>query len=146
MPGDRHDDVIKLGDVPALRALADPLRLRILDALGADPRSVKDLAAELDLPRNKLHYHVNVLERHGLIEVAETRSVGTASERRYVSTGRTFEARHLPMPPGVASGLASRLEVAARDVEARLRANAKGRTSIGQSQVRLTEAKHEELI
>src|SRR5437588_6586636 len=150
MPGeghqDRGDEIVKLGDLSALRAIADPLRVRILDLLGQRPMSVKALAAELELPRNKLHYHVNVLERHGLIAVAEVRLVGSSPERRYVPTGRTFEARHVPMPPGVASGLASRLETAAREVEARLRANAHGRTSIGQSQMRISEAQHEELI
>jgi DNA-binding transcriptional ArsR family regulator len=146
MPGAPSHDVTKIGDLPALRALADPLRLRILDLLGAEPRSVKELAAALDMPRNKLHYHVNVLQKHGLVRVASTRIVGGALERCYEPTGRTFEARHLPIPPAVAGNIAGLLDTAARDIDARLRSGKRGPTAIGNRRIRLSETKHEELV
>jgi DNA-binding transcriptional ArsR family regulator len=139
------EESTKIGDLPALRALADPLRMRILDLVGDEARSVKELAAALDVPRTRLHYHVNVLEKHGIIQVASTRVVNGAVERRYEPTGRRFEARHLPMPPAVAAGIAGLLAQAAEDVGARLQRK-DSRTAVGRGHVQLTEAQHVELV
>lgn len=75
--------------VAELKALADPLRLAILDALtGGTSRqlrvlSVKELAAELGEPKTKLYRHVKLLEAAGLIRVAATRLVSGIVEQRY---------------------------------------------------------------
>lgn len=50
-------------------------RLRILGLLRREPRTLKQLVAELDLPTTRLYYHVNLLESHGLIRAVETRIV-----------------------------------------------------------------------
>ena len=78
-------DVHVISSPEALRLLAHPLRLRVLEALrtGDEPRSVKQLAAALDAPQTKLYYHVNLLEEHGLVAVAETRLVSGITEKRY---------------------------------------------------------------
>lgn len=76
-------------DVGALKALSDPLRLAIMQALmnGAArvPRvlSVKELAAELGQPQTRLYHHVKQLEAHELITVAESRVVSGITEHRY---------------------------------------------------------------
>ena len=75
--------------VAELKALADPLRLAILDALTSGARrelrvlSVKELAAELGEPKTKLYRHIKVLEAAGLIRVAATRLVSGIVEQRY---------------------------------------------------------------
>jgi DNA-binding Lrp family transcriptional regulator len=46
-------------------------------------RTVKQLAEELDLLPTKLYYHVNLLEKHGLITVAETQVVSGIIEKKY---------------------------------------------------------------
>ncbi len=75
--------------VAELKALADPLRLAILDALtGGATRelrvlSVKELAAELGEPKTKLYRHIKLLEAAGFIRVAATRLVSGIVEQRY---------------------------------------------------------------
>jgi DNA-binding transcriptional ArsR family regulator len=75
--------------VAELKALADPLRLAILDALSGGPArelrvlSVKELAAELGEPKTKLYRHIKLLEAAGLIRVAATRLVSGIVEQRY---------------------------------------------------------------
>ncbi len=69
--------------VTALKALADPLRLRMGLLMLEEGRTVKELAAILGVPPTRLYYHVRILERHGLIEVVERRMVSGIEERRY---------------------------------------------------------------
>jgi DNA-binding transcriptional ArsR family regulator len=88
--------------VEILRALAAPIRLRIMYALevgDTKPRvmSVKELAEELGEPQTRLYRHVKVLESAGLIEVAATRMVSGILEQRYRATGR-----ELVLGPGFA--------------------------------------------
>lgn len=51
-----------------LAALADPIRLLILDLLGARPSCVCDLRDEVGIAPNLLSYHLRVLREAGLIE------------------------------------------------------------------------------
>jgi ArsR family transcriptional regulator len=50
-----------------LRALADPLRLRVIEALGSGERCVCDLTGELGLAQSKLSFHLKVLKEAGLL-------------------------------------------------------------------------------
>jgi DNA-binding transcriptional ArsR family regulator len=88
-----HEQVIN--DLETLKVLADPLRLRIRELL-AQPSTVKQIAAELGIPATKLYYHVNLLEKHGLITVVESRLVSGIMERVYqVTAYRVQVAPHL---------------------------------------------------
>ena len=51
--------------------LVRPLRTRILELL-AEPRSAVDIARTLDVARQKVGYHLKVLEKHGLLTWGET--------------------------------------------------------------------------
>ncbi|WP_035847434.1 ArsR/SmtB family transcription factor [Kitasatospora azatica] len=73
-------------DVATLKALADPVRLAILDALvrhDPQPLTAKELAVELDEPQTKLYRHLKQLEKAELIGVAGTRLVSGIVESRY---------------------------------------------------------------
>ncbi|GGV16064.1 putative regulatory protein, ArsR family [Actinomadura cremea] len=48
-------------------ALAEPVRLAMVDALALQDVSPKELGARLDLPSNLLAHHLGVLERAGLV-------------------------------------------------------------------------------
>jgi DNA-binding transcriptional ArsR family regulator len=78
-----------IDDVESLRAMADPTRLAILNALmhpqqGELPvLSAKDLAARLGESQTKLYRHIRQLETAGLIRVAATRMVSGIQEQRY---------------------------------------------------------------
>ena len=66
----RHEDHwLGADDLRTLRVLADPLRYRMLDLL-ARPRSVRELAAALGRPPDRLYYHLNRLHVAGLVEPA----------------------------------------------------------------------------
>lgn len=91
-------------DLETLRVVADPLRLRILEAFGERPVTVKQIARTLDIPPNKLYYHVNMLEEHGLIRVVDTRIVSGIIEKIYLITAHHITpAKGLLSPGGVAA-------------------------------------------
>ena len=62
-------------------ALADPVRLAVVDALAVSERSPTELGRRLGLGSNLLAHHLRVLERAGLVR--RTGSAGDA-RRRYV--------------------------------------------------------------
>ena len=69
-----------------VRVLADPLRLRIIEAMATQldhAWSVKELARSLAEPPTKLYYHVNMLEEHGLLIVTGSQLVSGILEKRY---------------------------------------------------------------
>jgi DNA-binding transcriptional ArsR family regulator len=82
-----------LGDVEQLRALADPLRLEILDVIGQHPVrgwTAKELAARIGVKQTRLYRHLALLEKRGLIQVASTRVVSGILEKRYQVSALTF--------------------------------------------------------
>ncbi|MER8185631.1 helix-turn-helix domain-containing protein [Kitasatospora sp. NPDC094015] len=83
----------EVNDIPTLKALADPVRLAILNALfkhEPEPLSVKEIAVELDDTPTKLYRHVKQLEQVGLIKVTETRLVSGIVESRYRNAQRSL--------------------------------------------------------
>jgi ArsR family transcriptional regulator len=54
-----------------LKALADPLRLRVIESLGRGERCVCELTDELGLAQSKLSFHLKVLKDAGLLEARE---------------------------------------------------------------------------
>ncbi len=92
-------DVKVIDDLATLRLLSDPLRLRLIEELGVQPTTVKALARAMDMKPNRLYYHVNLLEEHGLVRVTQTRIVSGIVERTYALVARHFavsEALSLP--------------------------------------------------
>jgi DNA-binding transcriptional ArsR family regulator len=86
-------DEFVIGDLETLRALTDRQRLQIMEAFarhGGAPRTVKEVARELAESPTKLYYHVNMLEEHGLLVVAESRIVSGIVEKRYTPSARSF--------------------------------------------------------
>src|SRR5690348_5811062 len=66
-----------------LRAIADVLRIHILDLLNQRPMTVTQLGEHMGLAPAKVHYHVRELERVGLVELVETREKGGILEKYY---------------------------------------------------------------
>jgi DNA-binding transcriptional ArsR family regulator len=86
-----------------LKAVADPLRLRLLLAFAGRPRTIKQVAEELGERPGRLYHHVEVLERAGLVRVASTRPVRGAIERSYVGVATRFSVDQsllMPHPTG----------------------------------------------
>jgi DNA-binding transcriptional ArsR family regulator len=77
----------------ALKALADPLRLKLLHLMmGSLDRawSVKELAGELKQPVTKLYHHIKLLESAALITDVESRLVSGTVEHRYRASQRSL--------------------------------------------------------
>src|SRR5207248_702945 len=83
-------DLRTIDDPAVLEVLYDPTRFKIIRHL-AQPRSIKELAAELHLPIGRLYYHVSLLEQHGLVEVAEIRPLTGRMEKVYRSAIGSFK-------------------------------------------------------
>jgi ArsR family transcriptional regulator len=54
-----------------LRALAEPIRLQVVQALQHGERCVCDLTGDLDLAQSKLSFHLKVLKEAGLIRARQ---------------------------------------------------------------------------
>jgi DNA-binding transcriptional ArsR family regulator len=99
-------DVLQLDRPEQLKALGHPLRLKVLQALGQTERPLtnRELAARLSVDPGHLHFHVRMLHRAGLIELAEA----AGREKPYRAV-----AKHLKVGPEIrAAGLASELQAA----------------------------------
>jgi DNA-binding transcriptional ArsR family regulator len=73
----------------AATSLLDPTRLRILRAL-EHPDSAAGLARRLGVPRQKLNYHLRLLENEGLVELVEERKKRNCTERVMRAVARTY--------------------------------------------------------
>ena len=56
-----------VNDLETLKILADPLRNQILEILAPEKQTTNQMAEKLGLTPSKLYYHINLLEKHGLI-------------------------------------------------------------------------------
>lgn len=67
----------------------DPVRARLLAEL-VEQASAATLAARVDLPRQKVNYHLRVLEDHGLVRLVEERRKGNCTERVMQATAASY--------------------------------------------------------
>ncbi|MFF5251294.1 ArsR/SmtB family transcription factor [Streptomyces leeuwenhoekii] len=68
---------------PVLRALAHPVRLRMLTLMWPGPMSAAELSRELDISHALASRHLRTLDAVGLVELAEERTRRGGRERRY---------------------------------------------------------------
>lgn len=77
-------------DQRLIKAIAHPLRTRVLLALGEEASSPKRIADELGEPLGRVSHHVRVLVRLGALELVETRQRRGAVEHFYRATVQPF--------------------------------------------------------
>jgi DNA-binding transcriptional ArsR family regulator len=70
--------------------LLDPERRRLVEALATAPDSATGLAKRLGETRQRLNYHLRLLESAGLVELEEERQKGGCTERIMRLTARRF--------------------------------------------------------
>jgi DNA-binding transcriptional ArsR family regulator len=100
-------DTLLLDKPDQLKALGHPLRVRVLEMLGQEGREQltnRELAQRLGVDPGHLHFHVRMLLRAGLIELANDRA---GREKPYRAVAKTFRVA----PELLASG-------GARDIQA----------------------------
>ncbi|MFF7723707.1 ArsR/SmtB family transcription factor [Streptomyces luteogriseus] len=108
------------------KALADPLRIRLLEALWEMPQSARELADHVDLPADRLYYHLNQLERAGLIEIAEYRPLARGKVERIYTPAVTEPPADAANPEEMAEFLGSMLDATRADINAAYRSNQTG--------------------
>lgn len=80
--GDRSE--LRLSDVRVMRAMAHPLRMRILGSLRIDgPATATMLARRLDTDSGRTSFHLRQLARYGFIEDAPDLGKGPRGRDRY---------------------------------------------------------------
>jgi DNA-binding transcriptional ArsR family regulator len=79
-----------LADLEQVKVLADPLRIRVLEALCDGERTTKQVADALGERPTKLYHHVEALEKVGLIRLTRTRRKRGTLEKYFVAVARRF--------------------------------------------------------
>jgi DNA-binding transcriptional ArsR family regulator len=79
------EPITNIDDPRYVKALAHPLRIRILAMLAERRSSPTQLARTLGLPVGKVAYHVRTLVKLGVIELVESRPVRGAVEHFYAA-------------------------------------------------------------
>jgi DNA-binding transcriptional ArsR family regulator len=107
MPRPDRDRVV-LSDPRAIRALAHPARLAIIEALTAgEELTATELAAVTGLSPSATSYHLKALAKWGIVEAGQPRTDGR--DRPWQATGRSVEVSS-PVP-----GLTAPAEIAILD-------------------------------
>ena len=87
---DGRDDRIVLSDPRAIRALAHPARLAIIEALfPGEELTATEAAALTGLSPSATSYHLKTLERWGIVEAGQPRADGR--DRPWKARGRSIE-------------------------------------------------------
>ena len=87
---DERPAVAMVRDTNAALALLDPERRRLTEALAQAPESASGLARRLGEKRQRINYHLRVLEDAGLVELAEERRTRGRIERVMRPTAQRF--------------------------------------------------------
>ncbi len=130
-----------------LKALGHPLRVRVLEMLGGEEDegwqlTNRELAQRLNVDPGHLHFHVRMLLKAGLIELAETG--GKGREKPYRAVAKVFRVS----PELLHAGGASDLQAAMIDQVTRAHAlySAGGSFRSAQLEVKLTIERALELM
>jgi DNA-binding transcriptional ArsR family regulator len=112
-----------------LRALAHPVRLRILSLLTGADLTAAEIARELDLTHANASYHLRHLLASGMIEVAgEERIRGGVAKRYRYDVAADLDRPDRPVPEGAPPDPQQRLIYAALAAELRRRSAAMRRS------------------
>jgi DNA-binding transcriptional ArsR family regulator len=85
-----HPDRLPLTGADQFKALANPLRRRIIDLATERPATVAEFADALGRPPGTIAHHVKLLVEAGLLVVVESRRVRSVQEHYYGRTAPTF--------------------------------------------------------
>ena len=99
MPGP-DDETLEATSPAQLKALAHPLRQRLLYALGGEPATMAQLAASFGERKGNIGHHLKVLDAAGMVRIVETRPVRGGTEHYYQRTTRRV---HVGGPPAAST-------------------------------------------
>jgi len=116
-------------DVSVLKALADPIRLTLLDLTMGDPErtwTARELAVHVGVLPTNIYYHLNMLERQELLQVRDTRVVNGIIEKHYGAgqLNLIFHRRSGEVQDGLREGIAATINKARDEIDAGLASGA----------------------
>ena len=91
-PSPEQADVYTMTSLEQVKVVADPLRLRLLEAFCPEARTTKQVAVLLNEKPTRLYHHVEALAKAGLIRLCDTRQVRGTVEKYYRAVAKTFRA------------------------------------------------------
>jgi DNA-binding transcriptional ArsR family regulator len=138
-------DTLILDKPEQLKALGHPLRVRVLEMLGQEGEwqlTNRELAQRLGVDPGHLHFHVRMLLKAGLIELADTN--GRGREKPYRAVAKVFRVA----PELLAAGGARDIQAAMIDQVQRAHSvySAEGVFRSAQLEVKLTIERALELM
>ncbi|GAA2839545.1 ArsR/SmtB family transcription factor [Crossiella cryophila] len=111
MPSLPQDEVLAVTTPAQFKAMAHPLRQRLLFALGQTPATISQLAGSLSVAKGSVAHHLKVLREAGMVRIGETRQVRGGTEQYYQRAARRFE-----VPDGLAGPTTALLHAVAEEV------------------------------
>ncbi|WP_433618500.1 ArsR/SmtB family transcription factor [Dactylosporangium sp. CA-139114] len=84
------DEVMRVATPEQFKAMAHPLRQRLLFAL-VHPATISQLATATGSQKGNIAHHVKVLRKAGMVRVVATRTVRGGTEQYYQRTVRRYE-------------------------------------------------------
>jgi len=87
-----------------VRALGNPTRIRILDAIANGPASPKEIGGRIGETPAVIAYHLRVLRATGCVRLSEDAPVGPAVERPYELAAAATPTRRMARPRVLHSG------------------------------------------
>ncbi|MGH8246495.1 MAG: ArsR/SmtB family transcription factor [Gammaproteobacteria bacterium] len=91
MIGADMEEWFLLKSLAQVKAVADPLRQRILEVLRDEPMTTKQVALKLREKPTKLYHHVEILEQAGLIRLVRTKPNRGTVEKYFQVVARHFQ-------------------------------------------------------
>lgn len=131
------------------RALADPLRLRLLEYLFVQPRAAKELAGLVGMRPDRLYHHLARLEEAGLVSIAEYRKLPGGKVERIYAAAEVEPPGDGTSPDEAARFFDAVVEVTRADIGAAMMARESGErrdVSLGRTAMRLSDADRAELV
>jgi DNA-binding transcriptional ArsR family regulator len=102
-------------DLSQVKAALHPLRTRIIEILAETAATPSEVGRRLGIAASKAHYHVGVLEKHGLVKLVESRTTNGITEHFYRAVASHFELRGARTSDGVAAMVEQELKALADD-------------------------------
>lgn len=77
------EKLLIITELDQLKSISDPFRLQLLSMIAEEAKTGQMLADELEMPRAKVHYHLNQLLSHNIITVAYTMEKNSIIQKFY---------------------------------------------------------------
>ncbi|GAB3066658.1 ArsR/SmtB family transcription factor [Salinicoccus sesuvii] len=80
--------LLVIDNLAQLKSVSDPFRIQLLTMLAEKPKTGQMLADELEIPRAKIHYHLNELLKNEIIHVVKTEEKNSIIQKFYEPVAR----------------------------------------------------------